>query len=82
MKALEFVFKAEVMTPMQVIVSATRTNAELVGLADKIGTIDLGKWADLIVFDGNPLEDIGLFERAQERVVLVMKEGRIVKDML
>lgn len=82
LKALEFVLKAEVMTPMEVIVSATRTNAELVGLADKVGTIESGKWADLIVFDGNPLEDIGLFERAQELVVLVMKEGRIVKEML
>jgi imidazolonepropionase-like amidohydrolase len=82
LKGREFALKAEVMTPMETIVSATRTNAELIGMADRIGTLEVGKLADLIVVDGNPLENLTLFEHGLERVVLVMKEGRIVKDTM
>ena len=70
------------MTPMEVIVSATRTNAELIGMSDRLGTVEPGKLADLVAVDGNPLEDLALFEHGLERVVLVMKEGRIVKDTM
>jgi imidazolonepropionase-like amidohydrolase len=45
------------MTPMQVIVAATRNSAELLRLAD-IGTLQAGKSADFIVLDANPLDDI------------------------
>ena len=45
------------MTPMQVIVAATKTSAEFVGLADT-GTIEVGQHADFIVLDANPLDDI------------------------
>ncbi len=78
----ELVFKTEIgLSPMAAIVSATRVNAEIFGLADKIGTIVEDKWADLIVVDGNPLEDVRLFANP-DKVVLVMKEGRAVKDLL
>lgn len=80
LKGRELALKAEVMTPMEAIVSATRTNAELIGMADRIGTLEPGKSADLIAVDSNPLEDLTLFEHGLERVVLVMKEGRIVKE--
>ena len=49
--------------------------------ADRLGTITEGKWADMIVIDGNPLEDIQLFAQP-DKVVLVMKEGKVVKDLL
>ena len=81
LKTREFVIKAEVMTPIEVIVSATKTNAEMFGLGDRLGTIEPGKWADLIVVDGNPLTDISIFESARERVLLVMKEGKVMKDI-
>lgn len=68
-------------TPMEAIVSATRTNAELIGMADRIGTVEPGKLADPIAVDGNPLEDLRVFEKGLERVVLVMREGKIVKDI-
>jgi len=70
------------MSPMEAIVSATLTNAQMMGMDKKIGTIERGKLADLIVVDGNPLEDISLFEDGLERVVLVIKAGRVVKEIL
>ncbi len=59
------------MTPMEAIVSATRRGAELLGMEDEFGTIEAGKLADVIVVDGNPLEDIW----ALREVALVFKEG-------
>lgn len=46
------------LTPMQAILCATKTNAELLGIQDRVGTLTVGKQADLIVLDGNPLDDI------------------------
>ena len=79
LKGRELALKAAVMGPMGAIVSATRTNAEMMGLSDRIGTLEPGKRADLIVVDGNPLADMSLFEKGLEKVVLVIKDGRIVK---
>ena len=74
--------KAQVMGPMAAIVSATPTNSELLCLEDQIGTVEAGKLADLIVVDGNPLKDMTLFEKGLQKVLLVMKEGRILKDRI
>ena len=79
-KAQELVIKAGIMGPMAAIVSATRTNAELFGLADRLGTVEEGKLADLIAVDGDPLSDIGVLANAA-RVRLVLKEGVVVKRM-
>ena len=78
----ELVWKARMgLSPMNAIVSATNVNAEICGLSDKLGTITEGKWADMIVVDGNPLEDVQLFAQP-DKIVMVMKEGRVVKDLL
>ena len=62
--------------PMAALVSATRVNAEILGWADRIGTVEPGKLADLVAVAGDPLAEIG----ALERVVLVMKGGVVERD--
>ncbi len=80
-KTMELSLKAKLMGPMEAIVSATRTNAELFGMADKLGTLEAGKWADIIVVDGNPLEDIERL-RDKNNVKLVLKQGAVLKNLL
>ena len=58
LKAVELELKADVMGPVASLVSATRTNAELIERSDEIGTLEPGKLADLIMVKGNPVEDI------------------------
>lgn len=54
---LEYMTKAG-FTPMQALVSATSTAAQCLKAADQFGTLEKGKWADLVVLGGNPLDDI------------------------
>jgi imidazolonepropionase-like amidohydrolase len=78
-KARELELKSEVLGAHAAIVSATRTNAELLGLDAEIGTIEIGKRADLLLVDGDPLRDISVLQKP-ERLALVVKDGRIVED--
>jgi imidazolonepropionase-like amidohydrolase len=64
------------MTPMQAIRSGTIVAAELLGWGDKLGTIEAGKWADLVAVSGDPLKDISELER----VNFVMKGGTVYKN--
>jgi imidazolonepropionase-like amidohydrolase len=64
------------MTPMQAIQSATRVGAECMGWEKNVGTVEAGRFADLIAVAGDPLRDV----TELERVRWVMKGGRIVKD--
>lgn len=81
-RALELVLRAEILSPMAVLVAATRTNAELFGLGDRLGTVEPGKWADLIVVAGDPLRDLGCLRRYDETLSLVMKAGTIYVNRL
>jgi imidazolonepropionase-like amidohydrolase len=62
--------------PSSTIVSATRVNAEILGWSDRVGTVEAGKWADLIAVAQDPLADI----RAMEAVLFVMKAGVVYKS--
>jgi len=63
------------MTPAQAIRTATVNAADLLGWSDKVGSIEAGKYADLIAVDGEPLKDV----RTLEQVQWVMKGGAVVK---
>jgi imidazolonepropionase-like amidohydrolase len=67
------------MTPMQAIVSSTRVAAECMRWDDRVGTLEAGKLADIIIVDGDPLADIRILEQ-RERVALVMKDGKVEVD--
>ena len=67
------------MTPMQAIVSTTKTASECVHMASDVGTLEAGKLADLLVIDGDPLADIKLLQD-KERIKLIVQGGRIHKD--
>jgi len=82
LKGRELRLKADLMSPMAALVSATRTNAELMGIDNQLGTLETGKLADLIVLDRNPLVDMSLFEAPDQHVVLVIKNGVIEKNMI
>lgn len=62
------------MTPMQAILAATSDAAKCMGLNDEIGSIEEGKRADIILVDGNPLDDVSILERGNA-VKYVMKDG-------
>jgi len=61
-------------TPMQAIESATRVGAEALGQSDSLGTVEKGKYADLIMVERDPLRDITVLQE----VAWVMKGGRVV----
>jgi imidazolonepropionase-like amidohydrolase len=68
------------MTPMEAIVATTKTAAECLGWQDRIGTLETGKLADVIITKTNPLEDLKSLENP-DNIVFVMKGGEIMKDI-
>jgi imidazolonepropionase-like amidohydrolase len=78
-KALELGLKAQGLGAHAAILSATRTNARLFGMEDEIGSVEEGKRADVILVDGQPLDDIAVLQDARN-VLLVMRDGVVYKD--
>jgi imidazolonepropionase-like amidohydrolase len=64
------------MTPIDALKSATANDAALLGIAQKVGTLEKGKLADIVAMPGDPTADI----TATERVYFVMKEGKIIRN--
>jgi imidazolonepropionase-like amidohydrolase len=64
------------MTPIEALGSATANDAELLGVAQKTGSLEKGKLADIIAMPGDPTSDITV----TERVWFVMKEGKIIRN--
>jgi len=80
-RAMEFELKGQVMKPMEVLLSATKVNAELFRMSDKIGSVEPGKYADLIVVDGDPLRNLRVFQK-QDNIRVIMKGGHVFKQAL
>lgn len=66
------------MTPLQIIRAATRNAAELLGMQEQVGTLEVGKLADIIAVPGDPLQDV----RALEHATFVMKGGAVVVNKI
>jgi len=76
-------------TPAEVLIIATGANAELLALSGKrnpypgkLGVVEEGALADLLLVDGNPIEDITLIANPGKNFVIIMKEGKIYKNTL
>lgn len=67
------------MTPMEAIVATTRVAAECLGWQDRVGTVQAGKLADIVIARKDPLADIRSLENV-ENIALVMQDGKVVKD--
>lgn len=73
----EFGYMVEAgMAPLDAILSATRDAASLLGVSDKLGSVEAGKLADLVAVPGDPLADI----RLMQQVSFVMKDGQVFKQ--
>jgi imidazolonepropionase-like amidohydrolase len=68
------------MSPMEAVVATTKTAAECLGWQDRVGTLEAGKLADVIIVDADPLADIRVLEKVKN-IKVVMKDGRLVKDI-
>jgi imidazolonepropionase-like amidohydrolase len=64
-----------------VLLSATMMNAEIFRMTDKIGSVEPGKYADLLVIDGNPLKNLRVFQN-QAHLHAIVKGGVFVKRAL
>jgi imidazolonepropionase-like amidohydrolase len=78
----EFTVRREVAREFEILTSATSGNAALLGKSGELGVVAAGAVADLIVLEGNPMLDISIFERSEESIRLIMKEGVIYKESL
>ena len=80
-QAIEFRLRREVSRPLEILRSATSVNAALLQMEGRLGTIAPGAFADLLVLESSPLDDITIFERA-ETIRLIVRDGRICKNEL
>ena len=79
-RGLELVLRSRLHSPMDAIMSATLHNAEILRVADRLGSLTEGKLADCIAVDFDPLSDPERFDDP-DRVRMVIKNGEIVKDL-
>jgi imidazolonepropionase-like amidohydrolase len=78
----EFLLRAQVLPAHEIIASATSVGAEVLRREGQLGVIAPGAIADILVVDGNPLEDISLLAGHGEHLLAIMKEGRFHKNLL
>lgn len=77
-KGNELELQSRVMKPMGAILAATKVNAEIMKVNEEVGTIEVGKLADLLLVDGNPVEEISLFQN-RDRILIIMQDGKFIK---
>ncbi|HEX9521475.1 MAG TPA: amidohydrolase family protein [Reyranella sp.] len=78
----EFMFRAEVLKPLEIIRQATTVGAEVLRQEGKLGIVEPGAFADLIVVDGNPLKKLELFLDQGAHLPVIMKAGKFHKNAL
>ncbi len=80
-RGAEFALRNEVLTPFEILHSATAVNAEILQMRGKLGVVQPGAFADLLVVDGNPLADISLLAAGGQHISHIMVGGRFLKRL-
>ena len=78
----EFQIRAKVLSPLEIIRSATVVNAEILNRTGELGVIAPGARADLLIVDGDPLKDLSLLEGQGDHLDLILKDGQLFKNRL
>ncbi len=83
----EFVWRTKWFTPAEILRQATSVNAELMALSGKrnpypgkLGVIEEGAYADILLINGDPLKDIKILTNSEENIAMIMKDGKIYKN--
>jgi imidazolonepropionase-like amidohydrolase len=79
MQSHEFRIRAEVLSPLEILKSATKTNAELLNMQHKLGCVKPGALADILIISGNPLRDISILQQPGTAITHIMKSGKFYK---
>jgi imidazolonepropionase-like amidohydrolase len=78
----EFTLRSEVFTPLEILRQATSVSAEMMMMAGQIGCVAPGAFADLLVVDGDPLQDISLLAADGQHLRAILRDGEFVKNEL
>jgi imidazolonepropionase-like amidohydrolase len=90
-QSLEFKARAKYFSPLEILKQATSTNAAIVAMSGPmmnpyldgpLGVIQEGAYADMLIVDGNPRQDIMLLTDPEKNLLLIMKDGKIYKNTL
>ncbi len=81
-QSTEFRIRAEVLSPAEILRSATSGNAELLQAEGQLGVVAPGALADLLVVTGNPLDNLSLLEDPGAHLAVIMKGGTLMKNRL
>ena len=82
MQSMEFGLRLPAMKPAEILQSATRVGAELIGQSGRLGVIAPGAMADLLVVAGDPTKDLTPLQKPEKGLLAVMKSGRFYKNRL
>ncbi len=77
----EFMIRSEVLSPIEIIRSATTIGAQIIRQEGKLGTLKAGAFADLLLIDGDPLKNLGVFQEQGRHLAAIMKGGRFHKNL-
>ena len=78
----ELSIRAQVLSPAEILRSATLVNAEILGRSGELGVVAPGALADLLVVDGDPLENLSLLEEQGKHLLAIVQGGRLVVNRL
>ena len=80
-QSLELSLRAQVFSPFEVLQSATTINAALLNRPGELGVLAPGALADMLVVDGNPLDDLTVLQEQGKHLLLIMKNGQLFKNV-